>query len=263
MGRFQVQLVFTALPPAPVLHHRFPLLTEHLQDRLEPLAEHPVAGRARAVSLPPSSSCCRPTLSSRARSRYARRCVSASCRSRSQSMFATSRSPPTSTPSARNPRSSRALTRSASGRRLSSCTRARSPSTPESVHKESSPAREPPWIRAATSWSTPSRPSHCARMRTARRHASAGPTVPGPGDQRLKTLVILGQATSEPVHDLIAQGAVPPHQSREAGTELEIERFPGSPLPRPYRRNPCLPHYARRSGRHSWTNSTRASKLSP
>ena len=52
MSGFKVQLLSTAFPPAPVLHHRLPFLTEHLQDRLEPLAEHPVAGRARRILAP-------------------------------------------------------------------------------------------------------------------------------------------------------------------------------------------------------------------
>ena len=49
MGRFQVQLLLATLPPTPVLHHRFPLFTDHVHDRLEPLAEDPVASRARRV----------------------------------------------------------------------------------------------------------------------------------------------------------------------------------------------------------------------
>ena len=46
-----------------------------------------------------------------------------------------------------------------------------------------------------------------------------------PGDQRLKTFVTLGQPSSEPLHDLITQRAVPPDQGRQPGTELKIERF--------------------------------------
>ena len=47
---------------------------------------------------------------------------------------------------------------------------------------------------------------------------------PRPCNQRLKALIVLGQATSEPLHDLIAQRAIAPNQSREPGTELKIKR---------------------------------------
>jgi hypothetical protein len=52
-----------------------------------------------------------------------------------------------------------------------------------------------------------------------------------PGDQCLKTFVILGQPPSEPLHDLITQRAVSPDQGRQPGTELKIQRL----LLAPYR----------------------------